>query len=243
MNRVVFSEAARADRRADHGLHRGTVRNRAGPPPPTSKQLCARRPDPRRHSADWESREALDPPGRTFRYFVVMKRFVIVYEPTATGIRIARILHGMRNLAAELASRCWQRGVRDHAAVAWWRSPIRKRRIALRDRPAWSAASAVGTARRQAGEARDSEQSRGSTPRSTPRVLVLDSASAVRRPLKIHSPDPSRVGEDRIRRWDPRPMAHELARLAHLHARQRAPRDPPWHLVSRRCEEGPQVSG
>ena len=32
----------------------------------------------------------------------MMKLFVIVYEPTSTGIRVARILHGMRRLAAEL---------------------------------------------------------------------------------------------------------------------------------------------
>ena len=33
-----------------------------------------------------------------------MKLFVIVYEPTESGIRVARILHAMRNLAAELDS-------------------------------------------------------------------------------------------------------------------------------------------
>jgi len=47
-------------------------------------------------------RDELDPPGHAFRYFVVMKRFIIVYEPTESGIRVARILYGMRNLAAEL---------------------------------------------------------------------------------------------------------------------------------------------
>ena len=46
--------------------------------------------------------EELDPPDRAFRYSVVMKRFIIVYEPTAEGIRVARLLHGARNLAAEL---------------------------------------------------------------------------------------------------------------------------------------------
>ena len=40
--------------------------------------------------------------GHAFRYFVVMKRFIIVHEPTEFGIRVARILHGMRNLAAVL---------------------------------------------------------------------------------------------------------------------------------------------
>ncbi len=48
------------------------------------------------------TKEELDPPGRSFRYLVVMKRFIIVYEPTDDGIRIARLLHGARNLAAEL---------------------------------------------------------------------------------------------------------------------------------------------
>ena len=48
------------------------------------------------------STEQLDPPGRSFRYFVVMKSFIIAYEPTDDGIRVARLLHGARNLAAEL---------------------------------------------------------------------------------------------------------------------------------------------
>ena len=46
--------------------------------------------------------EELDPPGRAFRTFVLMKRFVIVYEPTDNGIRVVRLLHGARQLAAEL---------------------------------------------------------------------------------------------------------------------------------------------
>ena len=100
MNRVVFSEAARADRRAitDYTVERfgvGQARRLRANFARAVQTLAA---TPRIGSL----REALDPPGRRFRYFVVMKRFVIVYEPTATGIRIARILHGMRNLAAEL---------------------------------------------------------------------------------------------------------------------------------------------
>jgi hypothetical protein len=31
-----------------------------------------------------------------------MKSFIIVYEPTDDGIRVARLLHGARNLAIEL---------------------------------------------------------------------------------------------------------------------------------------------
>lgn len=46
----------------------------------------------------------LDPPGHTFRYFVLMGTFIIVYEPTEHGIRVARFLHGARDLAAELRS-------------------------------------------------------------------------------------------------------------------------------------------
>ena len=46
--------------------------------------------------------EELDPPGRSFRYFTVVKSFIIVYEPMDDGIRVARLLHGVRNLAAEL---------------------------------------------------------------------------------------------------------------------------------------------
>lgn len=44
----------------------------------------------------------LDPPGHSFRYLVVMKSFIIVYEPADDGIRVARLLHGARHLAAEL---------------------------------------------------------------------------------------------------------------------------------------------
>jgi plasmid stabilization system protein ParE len=46
--------------------------------------------------------EELDPPGCKFRYFVVMKSFIIVHEPTDAGIRVARLLLGARNLTAEL---------------------------------------------------------------------------------------------------------------------------------------------
>ena len=100
MTRIVFSEAARADRRAitaytveRFGIGQArrlranverTLDTLAGSP-----GLGHRRPE-------------LDPPGRSFRYFVVMRRFIVVYEPAEGGIRVARILHGMRNLAAEL---------------------------------------------------------------------------------------------------------------------------------------------
>lgn len=47
-------------------------------------------------------REELDPPGQSFRYFVVMRLFIIAYQPMGSEIRFARILHGMRDLSAEL---------------------------------------------------------------------------------------------------------------------------------------------
>jgi len=44
----------------------------------------------------------LDPPGRVFRYFVVLRSIIVVYEPSDGGIRVARLLHGARHLALEL---------------------------------------------------------------------------------------------------------------------------------------------
>ena len=41
-----------------------------------------------------QSRPALDPDGRTFRYVVVSKSFIPVYEPQRDGVRMARFLHG-----------------------------------------------------------------------------------------------------------------------------------------------------
>lgn len=101
MTRIVFSEAARNDRRAITAY--------------TVEQFGLRQV--RRLRANFERvlntladtpmigrlRTELDPPGHTFRYFVTMKLFIIVYEPVPNGIRVARILHGMRNLAADLA--------------------------------------------------------------------------------------------------------------------------------------------
>lgn len=48
-------------------------------------------------------RDEYDPPGKTFRYCPAVGSFVIVYEPVVDGIRVARVLHGARNLARELA--------------------------------------------------------------------------------------------------------------------------------------------
>ena len=100
MSRVVLSEAARADRRAitQHTvLHFGIqqarrLRDRFE----STLSLLAESP------LAGHPNEELDPPGRSFRYFPVMKRFIIVYEPMQGGIRVARLLHGAQNLAAEL---------------------------------------------------------------------------------------------------------------------------------------------
>lgn len=108
MSRIVFSEAARQDRRdimvysvENFGIHH-------------ARRLRARFERVLITLADSPSigrlRKELDPPGHTFRYFVAMKVFIIVYEPAKDGIRVARILHGMRNLAAEL---CRKSGDRD----------------------------------------------------------------------------------------------------------------------------------
>lgn len=98
--RFVFSESAGEDRRAitaytvkRFGIAqaRKLRRNfeRALDTLADSPMIGAQRPE-------------LDPAGHSFRYFVVMKSFIIVYQPTNSGIRVARILHAMRDLAAEL---------------------------------------------------------------------------------------------------------------------------------------------
>ena len=100
MSRVVFSEAARIDRRE---ITARTVK-RFG-------IAQARRLRDRFQVAlsslaqsplIGHTNEELDPPGHTFRYSVLMKSFIIVYEPTDDGIRVARLLHGARHLAADL---------------------------------------------------------------------------------------------------------------------------------------------
>lgn len=47
-------------------------------------------------------RSDLSPPGRVFRFWPVLKRFVIVYEPSTESIRVARVLDGSRDLPAVL---------------------------------------------------------------------------------------------------------------------------------------------
>jgi plasmid stabilization system protein ParE len=100
MRRVVLSEAARVDRREitswtlqRFGLEQALrLRGRFE----ATLRLLADSPHIGRTQAE------LDPPGRSLRYFVVMKIFVIVYESTDDEIRVVRLLHGARQLAEEL---------------------------------------------------------------------------------------------------------------------------------------------
>lgn len=100
MSVIVFSEAARLDRRS---ITARTI-ERFGLP--QARRLRDLFETTLRLLADspllGHTNEELDPPGRSFRYFVVMRRFVVVYEPTEQGIRVARILHCSRDLAMEL---------------------------------------------------------------------------------------------------------------------------------------------
>ena len=100
MSRVVLSEAARLDRReiTAYTVERFGVQQarRLRDRFEAALNILAESP------LIGHTNEELDPPGRAFRYSVVIKRFIIVYEPTAEGIRVARLLHGARNLAAEL---------------------------------------------------------------------------------------------------------------------------------------------
>ena len=101
MSKVIFSKAAVADRRTitaytvkRFGIEQARrLRERFEA---TIDSLSASPLTGRR-------REDLDPPGRSFRYQSLLKTFIIVYEPADDGIRVVRLLHGARNLAAELA--------------------------------------------------------------------------------------------------------------------------------------------
>ena len=100
MSRIEFSAVARLDRRAItaytverfglDGARRLRDRFRK------VLALLADSPGMGRRRSD------LDPPGHSFRYFVVGKVFIIVYEPGDDGVRVVRLLHGARSLAREL---------------------------------------------------------------------------------------------------------------------------------------------
>jgi toxin ParE1/3/4 len=100
MSRVVLSAAARFDRRE---ITAYTVeRFGLGQARRLRHQFEATLDNLAESPLIGRTNRELDPRGRSFRYFVVMKSFIIVYEPTDDGIRVARLLHGARNLAAEL---------------------------------------------------------------------------------------------------------------------------------------------
>ena len=102
MSRVLLSAAARQDRRAitEYTVERFGVQQARRLRDRFETLLNALAESP----LIGRNREELDPPGHTFRYLVAMKSFVIVYEPAEDGIRIVRLLHGARDLAAELES-------------------------------------------------------------------------------------------------------------------------------------------
>jgi len=100
MSRIVFSRVAREDRRAitrytvEHfGIHQARRLRRKFE---AKLNLLADAPGMGRFN------EQLDPPGHRFRYAVVSESFIVVYLPTEDGIRVARLLHGARDVAAEL---------------------------------------------------------------------------------------------------------------------------------------------
>ncbi len=100
MTRVAFSAAARIDRREitaytveRFGLAQARrLRDRLE----ATLDILAESPGIGRTHSD------LDPPGRSFRYLVALRTLIIVYEPSDDGIRVVRLLHGARHLAAEL---------------------------------------------------------------------------------------------------------------------------------------------
>jgi plasmid stabilization system protein ParE len=47
-------------------------------------------------------RPEFDPPNHQFRYQAILRSFVVVYEEREDSLRIARIIHGSRNLLSEL---------------------------------------------------------------------------------------------------------------------------------------------
>ena len=100
MSRVVLSDAARRDRReiTVYTVDRFGIQQARRLRDQFEAMLNTLAESP----FIGHTNEELDPPGRKFRYSVMMQSFIIVYEPTELGVRVARILHGARNLAAEL---------------------------------------------------------------------------------------------------------------------------------------------
>ena len=94
--RLVFSESARRDRReimAYSVEHYGTGQARKLRRY-FKNVLIALTENPEMG----RRRTELDPSGHSFRYFVVMRIFIIVYRPMEDRIEVVRILHSARNL-------------------------------------------------------------------------------------------------------------------------------------------------
>ena len=100
MSRVVLSEAARADRReiTAYTVERFGLKQARRLRDHFEATLNTLAESP----LIGRTKEELDPPARSFRYLVLMRRFIVVYEPMDDGTSVARILHGARNLVAEL---------------------------------------------------------------------------------------------------------------------------------------------
>ena len=99
--KFVLSEAARRDRRRSRSTRSISLAWSRHAGCGMSSSQCSR---PWRRCQDSaEPTNELDPPGRSFRYYPIMKRFIVVYEPTADGVRVVRPLHGARHLAEELS--------------------------------------------------------------------------------------------------------------------------------------------
>ena len=99
-SRIVFSEAAREDRRDITGytVERFGIGQARRLRDRFQQVLTTLADNPQMGL----SRTELDPPGYSFRYFVVMKTFLLVYRPISDGIEVARILHTSRGLVSEL---------------------------------------------------------------------------------------------------------------------------------------------
>lgn len=83
MSRVVLSEVARRDRReiTAYTVERFGVQQARRLRERFEAALSALAESP----LIGRTNEELDPPGHRFRYSVVMKRFIVVYEPTGDG--------------------------------------------------------------------------------------------------------------------------------------------------------------
>ena len=100
MSQIVFSRSARLDRKeiTAYTVKRFGIQQARRLREQLQEKLYLLKESPLLGHTSKE----LDPPNHTFRYSVLMKRFIIVYEPTEDGIRVVRLLHGARRLAAEL---------------------------------------------------------------------------------------------------------------------------------------------